>query len=351
MIKNLNLNDYNNILIIQTAFIGDTALALFFAADIKKINPNAKISFITTKVSAELLKQTKEIDNVIIFDKRNTNKGIKGLNKLASDINKKYNAFDIIFALHRSLRTTLLAHKIKANIKIGYNNSDLSILYNYRAKYIKHLHEINRNRQLFTPFKDIIFSGKTINRPNILFSKEDIEYINTILLNKINNNKTNIAAAIGSVWQTKRWNLNNFETVIKELTKNHNIFLIGSKSDAAECELLAQKTDAVSLAGKTTIPQTLYLLKNSKLLITNDSAPTHFASIVNIPTITIFGPTTPLFGFAPLADNSVSVEDNELFCHPCSIHGANKCPRKTLDCMKNITPDNILKIANNLLNK
>ena len=351
MDNKIKIRDYNNFLIIQTAFIGDIALALFFVSDIKKIHPKANITFITTPISADLVKCDSNINNVIIFDKRNLNKGIHGLKQTINEINANYN-FDIIFSLHRSLRSTILAHNIKAKYKIGFNTSALSFLYNYKVKYIKSLNEINRNRQLLTTFNDILIDKNIINRPNILFTNNDIIKVNKLLYKTIDTNKKNIIIAIGSIWNTKRWNLNYFEILIKKIINiGFNIILIGSKSEQKECIKLANITGAFSIAGETSIPQTMYILQKASLLITNDSAPTHFASIMNIPTITIFGPTTPIFGFAPLAENSIVVEDKELFCRPCSIHGSNKCPRKKLECMTNITPDYIFNLVQNILLK
>ena len=87
----------------------------------------------------------------------------------------------------------------------------------------------------------------------------------------------------------------------------------------------------------------LELVRNAKLVITNDSAPTHFATLFNVPTITIYGSTAPRFGFYPLADRSVSIENNSLDCRPCSNHGRKKCPKKHFLCMKNVASDVVFK--------
>jgi heptosyltransferase-2 len=91
------------------------------------------------------------------------------------------------------------------------------------------------------------------------------------------------------------------------------------------------------------------IIKFSSLVITNDSSPTHFASIFNIPTITIYGPTSPSFGFYPLADNSIVIEKMSVKCRPCSIHGKNKCPQKHFECMKNINPEIVFENVKKLL--
>jgi ADP-heptose:LPS heptosyltransferase len=49
----------------------------------------------------------------------------------------------------------------------------------------------------------------------------------------------------------------------------------------------------IPLAGKTTLHQVLVLYTRSKILVTNDSGPAHFASMTPIRVITLFGPETP----------------------------------------------------------
>jgi heptosyltransferase-2 len=143
------------ILIIQTAFIGDIALSVFFANEIKQILPDAKITFISTKIGCQILRCFDFIDNPVCFDKRNTHKGIKGLKKIITEINtdKKNNTirnFDFIFALHRSFRTGLLFSKINAKNKIGFNTNELSFLLTKKIKYQKNIHEVLRNRKMLS---------------------------------------------------------------------------------------------------------------------------------------------------------------------------------------------------------
>jgi heptosyltransferase-2 len=130
-----------------------------------------------------------------------------------------------------------------------------------------------------------------------------------------------------------------------------SVFLIGAEQEVELCNYIAEKSKTKSLANQTTIPQILELIRNAKLVISNDSAPIHFASLFNIPAITIYGATSPTFGFYPLAENSLSIEDSQLFCHPCDIHGSKKCPRKNFECMKNITPEIVFNAAKKIMSE
>ena len=77
-------------------------------------------------------------------------------------------------------------------------------------------------------------------------------------------------------------------------------------------------------------------------LVANDSAPIHYASAFDVPTLAIFGATVSAMGFSPLASHSVVVELPELECRPCSDHGPKICPLGHFKCMKDISADRVL---------
>ena len=366
------------ILVIQTAFIGDIALSIFFANDIKQIFPNSEITFISTKIGCQILQCFKIIDNTISYDKRNSQKGLTSIIYLAKSINQTSKGFDIIFALHRSFRTAILTKLINAKTKIGFNTNSLSFLLDCKVIYSKELHEIVRNRKCLEVVKDLEIVKNLEVVKNIAdienFTCSDFDYLSAVekikksffitdddravvarIMNAraISNRKNIIVVAAGSVWETKRWKVEYFAELCKSLTSkdcNSAVILIGSENEIELSEriMATSESGVISIAGKTTLPQTLEIIRNSQLVISNDSAPTHFATLMNISTITIFGPTSSSFGFAPLAEKSISIEDN-LFCRPCSIHGTRKCPRNDFKCMENIKPAYVLAHIQNIL--
>ncbi len=97
------------------------------------------------------------------------------------------------------------------------------------------------------------------------------------------------------------------------------------------------------------IVESIELLKSAKLLISNDSAPTHMAMSAEIKTLTIYCSTIPEFGFYPYNKKSDSISFDDLKCKPCGIHGHNLCPIKTFDCAMNLLPEQIILKAEEML--
>src|SRR5438034_316720 len=78
---------------------------------------------------------------------------------------------------------------------------------------------------------------------------------------------------------------------------------------------------AIDATGRLSLLASAELIGRTIALVTNDSAPQHLASAMGTPTITIFGPTVPEFGFGPLAPRSITIGHHQLACRPCDRHG------------------------------
>ena len=69
----------------------------------------------------------------------------------------------------------------------------------------------------------------------------------------------------------------------------------------------------------------------------------HLGMAAAIPVYAIFGPTVPEFGFAPYGTKGFIIQNRDIKCRPCGIHGGKKCPTKTFDCMEKIKPEEVIE--------
>ena len=91
------------------------------------------------------------------------------------------------------------------------------------------------------------------------------------------------------------------------------------------------------------------LVRDARLLISNDSAPVHLASAMGTPVVEIYGATVPAFGFTPFAVPHRIVGLEGLACRPCGIHGGDRCPIGTFECMERLPADRVISAAVELL--
>lgn len=337
------------ILVFQTAFLGDVILTLPMIQVLHDRYPDAKIDVVTTPVAAEFLFNHPAISEIIKYDKRKTQKGLKGM--LAMAIFLRRRSYDLAVVPHRSLRTTLIMARSSIPQRIGFSTAAASFLYHHIARYDKTQHEVERNLSLLTPL-GIDIRQKEL--PSLYPSQQDKHFIDRFLFEReilVQDNL--IAIAPGSVWKTKRWLPERFaELALRFVKEGYQVLIVGGKDDAGIAEtIVAQSRHKMiyDCTGQLTLLQSSELLRRCRVLITNDSAPLHMGVAMRTPVVAVFGATVPEFGFSPYGDRDVVVEIKDLPCRPCAIHGGNECPIGTFVCMKNIDAAMVYQKASAIL--
>ncbi len=334
---------FTKIVVVQTAFIGDCILILPMVQSLRTHFPHASIAVVTNPVAAEVFRNHPAIDEVLQFDKRGGDSGLRGLLSFARSVRSR--TFDLAVVPHRSLRSALLVRLSGIPRRIGFSTSAAPVLFTDVVRYDAGRHEIERNLALLRPLA--IEAG--IALPQIIPDAEGIGG----LLNGFPAAQM-IALAPGSIWNTKRWPEEHFATLGRLLAdQGHTVVLIGGPGDAPLCERIASGLPAdrvLQTAGRCSILQSAELIRRCRLLVSNDSAPMHIAVAVGTPVVAIFGATSPSFGFAPIGQYDTVVEREGLPCKPCSIHGGTRCPVGTFECMISLSPSTVAERVQSVLN-
>ena len=151
----------------------------------------------------------------------------------------------------------------------------------------------------------------------------------------------------------RRWPYDRYTEVARRLLEDESLAVIitGVASEKAEAQGLADATGskrAVNLAGFTRMEDLIPLYALSKVMVTNDSGPAHFAAPVGLPTIVLFGPETPdLYG--ALNDKAEFITAR-LACSPCVSamnHRSTAC--NDAACMRAIPTGQVLDAVKRLL--
>tara|TARA_Y100000991_G_C21972247_1_gene350100 strand:+ start:2324 stop:3439 length:1116 start_codon:yes stop_codon:yes gene_type:complete len=180
-----------------------------------------------------------------------------------------------------------------------------------------------------------------------------------ILSPLLSNNSNWIGIAPGASYSTKRAPvfiftqiINQIEILLKKKKHTFKLVFLGNKLDRQLSELIIEKIsediDCINLAGKLSLSQTSSAIKMCQCLLANDSALTHIAEAVDIPSITLFGPTSEYFGFAPFRKKSKAFS-SQLGCRPCSKHGEKSCRYKDRLCFTNLPVLEISKYISDLV--
>jgi ADP-heptose:LPS heptosyltransferase len=319
-----DLPDFNKILVIQTAFIGDVVLATPLLEELHRVFPMARIDFMLRKGNEGIFQNHPFIGRVLIWNKKKR----KHLNLVNLLLEVRREQYDLVLNLQRYFSTGLITGFSDGKTRVCFDKNPLAFLAN---KVVPHeinetgeiIHEVSRNLRLIA-----LWTTTSFSKPKIYPTKADFERVQVI--------GKYITISPASVWFTKQFPKVKWLEFMDRVGGDTTIFLLGGPNDLKLCNELKQTTEhpkTIVKAGVYSFLESAALMKNALMNYTNDSAPLHFASAMNAPVTAIFCATIPAFGFGPLSTNSFVVETVEkLPCRPCGLHGKNACPEGHFRC-------------------
>ena len=317
------------ILIIQTAFIGDAILATAMVESIRTQLPESSIDFVLRKGNEGLLANNPHIRTIYIWDKKSGK--YSNLRKLAKEL--RQTEYDALFNLQRFASAGFLAMRCRAKFKACFSQSPMA---KFHSATIPHdmesgKHEVERNLELLNLWPEMNFEYR---KPKLYPSQEDRAKVESF------QSEPYCVLAPASVWYTKQLPKEKWIVLCKSLLKDKKLYLIGGPSDREYLDEIIQSSGRVNiqnLAGELTLLQSAALIEKAQRTYVNDSAPLHLASAVNAPVTAFFCSTIPQFGFGPLSDDNQIVEVSvQLSCRPCGLHGHKSCPEGHFRCANEI---------------
>jgi heptosyltransferase II len=326
-------------LVIQTSFLGDMVLTTPLIAQLAE---GGSVDVVATPAAAVLLANHPSVNRVIVYDKRRGDRGPMGFARLAGKLRAA--KYDAAYMAQGSMRSAALALVAGIGTRVGFASSAGRSLYTDRLPYIETDHHAARLLSLARRDTGV---ASTAPRPRLYPGVPERAEVDA-LLRSVTASRLLFAIAPGSVWATKRWP--GYPGLAARLQSRGTVVIVGSSGDHdVVAEIMnATSGEAIDATGKLSLLASAELIRRAQVLVTNDSAPQHLASAMNTPTVTIFGPTVPQFGFGPLADRSAVVGVDELACRPCDRHGPMKCPLGHWKCMREVGVAGVLEAVDDL---
>jgi len=337
------------ILVVQTSFLGDTVLTLPLLSEIKRRFPRSKLSLLCTPLGRQLLLDHPVIDEIIVDDKKKTDRGWIGLWRQAKLLRSK--GFTLALCPHKSFRSGLLLFLAHIPLRVGFTQSKSSFLFHVRVNRKAERHDVERTLSLLEGLGIRIDDcERGLSLPVAASSEEEVN--KRLIAAGVDTSKMLVGIHPGSVWATKRWSAEGFGRLIGLLKSKYpcEILLFGGAEDAPVVGRVQNLCGgrAVSLVDRISLRELPAALGLCRVVVTNDSGPMHIAVARGVPVVAIFCATTPELGFYPYSATATVVEKN-LPCRPCSSHGSRRCPLGTEDCIRLIGAEQVFNTVEQLL--
>jgi lipopolysaccharide heptosyltransferase II len=345
----MNEGSRENILVVQTSFLGDTVLTLPLLSEVKRRFPKSKVTLLGSLPAQELLSGHPAVDEIIVDDKRKADRGCIGLWRKAKLLHSK--EFTLALCPHKSFRSGLLLFLAKIPRRIGFSESKSAFLFHVRVHRSAERHDVERTLSILEGLGIRLEEcERTLELP--IPPQRGEEVAQQLRSLGVDTSTMLVGLHPGSVWATKRWSAEGFARLIGLLKERYacEILLFGGPEDA-ECVGHIQKlsgNSGLSLVNRITLRDLPAALSMCSILVSNDSGPMHIAVARGVPVVAIFCATTPGLGFYPYSSQAIVVETN-LSCRPCSSHGGRRCPLGTEDCIRLIQPAHVLRAVEQLL--
>lgn len=336
------------ILVIKFSSMGDIILSTQAIRALREKFPaqNYSITFLVGLEFKEILSRNPNIDELLVCDFKNKDKGTAGFLKLASSL--RASSFDLVVDLQNNRKSHLLSYLSFSLDRYGYANNKFGFLLNHGVKDDKTAMDPVSHQ-----YRILQMLGIQLNNPHLeLFpTQQDELEVDEFLKSQwlAENQKIvgiNISASLR--WESKVWPLEHIIRLCEELGKREiRVVVTGTDKDCGLSNVLRQtskNSKIIDACGRFSINQLACLIRRCAVYVSGDSAPLHVAASVDTPFVALFGPTNPERHLPPA--KYYAVIRRNLACSPCY---KSKCSHRR--CMKFITPEEVLQAVDQLMAK
>ncbi len=320
-------------LVIRLSSLGDVVLATSVFEPLQEAG--YELFFATKKSFAPLFEQQPRLAGVYSFGRETS----ETENRAAFLRWVEAQKFDLIIDLQDSLRTKLWRRSLSKITTLWVIPKprwrEVLVLFfrlrqfaglgrGGRARYFREqvLQRLARQKQ-FPPLSGPLTQLAVAVDTNLLPWKGSKEYI---------------AFFPASAWKTKEWP--HFSSLAGALKERYDLVFLGGAEDVI-CDELAAAVGGISLRGKTSMRESMAVVKAAKWVVGNDTGFLHVAEALGKDVVMIEGPTHPAMGFSIYRQQSVLVGKN-LVCRPCSKTGRFCFRWGSRACLRGLSPQEVL---------
>jgi ADP-heptose:LPS heptosyltransferase len=324
----------SSVLFIRPGGIGDAILLIPIIKTFKKAFPACAIDILAEKRNSHAFHLIPGIRSVLLYDT------IAGFSAVL------FNRYNVVIDTEQWYRlSAIVARLVSSPVKIGFDTNERRRMFTHVIWYDRRAYETDNFFNLMTPLTAYCREGGeavSLKLPLQSVSKA------RLLLQPLGTDDY-IVIFPGASIPEKRWSVKRFGEAAKKLVKNgYKIVVVGGREDRSAGEAIAG-SGGLNLASLTTLAETAAVIARSCLVISGDSGVLHIAAGLDIPTISLFGPSCAT-KWAPRGEKHI-VLNRQLDCSPCTRFGTTPPCTHGVRCMDEITAAQVLEAAVRLLRK
>jgi heptosyltransferase-1 len=277
--------------IVKLSAMGDIIHAMVALQYIKKANPFIQIDWIAEKGFVPILEGNPDITTILPVNLKSIKKDKKTLFTQIALV-KAYakNNYDLVIDAQGLFKSAMTA-KLLGNNRAGFSKDSIregiaSYFYNYKVHIGYTANTIDRNAKVMSEPLDVDITKQMILDKEAFLYYQQSPKIDALLSAE----QKNIIFVIGSTWESRNYPKEKFAQISDGLKQNV-LIAWGSQEERERAGWIEEHSEYAKVLPKINLNELKAVIGKSDLLIGNDTGPTHMAWGMNIPSITIFGPT------------------------------------------------------------
>lgn len=330
------------IVVAKIVGLGSILYTGILCRSMKERFPQAKIVYITSVTSLELVRHMNYVDEVFCINDKTVFSMITTTLSLILTLYRLRPQLYFDMEVYSSWAAIIATFSCALN-RYGFYRKSAT----FKKGMHTHMIFFNTKRHISEIYSQMaLCAGGKIN--NSLYgilniSSEDKAHCSEILREMNINNSNIILVNVNASdllperrWPERKW-VNYLEKSVNYFP-NYSFLLIGAPNESENVSTIHNalspnnRGKVFNVAGKFPLGAFLGLIETSSLMVTNDSGPLHFAVALGKPTVSIWGPGDPEH-YGPLHGPHKIIYE-PVFCSPCLYHadfppceGNNVCVR------------------------
>lgn len=148
----------------------------------------------------------------------------------------------------------------------------------------------------------------------------------------------------GASTKNKQWPPAACAALAKRMQDNFRVAILGLPSEIEAVQAFLPPSNNLTLISGS-LRTAIQAISHSRLALTMDSSSLHFARILGIPAVVIFGPSDPK-SIRAGTDQVVPISAADLSCKPCQ---KKECRFSRIHCMEDVSPEHVEAVVINRL--
>ncbi|MFH1686211.1 MAG: glycosyltransferase family 9 protein [bacterium] len=287
MIRELELEPGDRILISRTDRLGDLILALPFVASIKARYPECQVDVVASLYASPILENNNRIDGIL----RVLNKQLITDRFYRKDFLNKVKAaeYKLVVALYPERHISRVFYKAGIPIRIGTAGRFHSVFYNkhlFHSRKSNAKHEAEYNLDFLRFFRD----GATVDRPRVYPTQKELDNARRVLDSKGIRDRF-IVLHPGSGGSAERWPLGRFLELHESLVgRRYQVVITGSEPEGEMIGTACRERgiEPRKICGDTDLRTLAAMLSLANVVVANSTGPLHLAVAVGTKVLGLY---------------------------------------------------------------